>query len=131
VSIFCDLFRTIRRTVIITSALRKFELVTVMARRKLLPEGFELCMCDVVHEILYDKVNYHLYFKYLRNLELSDVNLNIDVVTSFGSIMNNMEPSKGGVNTQLQVQISSFFLKLWFLVLAALYLLVQRIPVIS
>jgi hypothetical protein len=62
-------------------------------------------MCDVVHEILYDKVNYHLYFKYLRNLELSDVNLNIDVVSSFGSIMNNMEPSKGGVNMEQAVKL--------------------------
>ncbi|CAG2217003.1 unnamed protein product [Mytilus edulis] len=85
--------------------MRKLELVTVMARRKLLPEGFELCMCDVVHEVLFDKDNYHYYFKYLKNLELSDVNLMVDVVSSFASIMNNMEPTKGGVNMEQAVKL--------------------------
>lgn len=85
--------------------MRKLELVAVLARRKLLPEGFELCMCDVVHEILFDKENYHFYFKYLKGLELSDINLMIDIVASFGSIMNNMEPLKGGVNVEQAVKL--------------------------
>ena len=66
---------------------KKLELVTVLARRKMLPAGFELCMCDIVQEILREPQYYHLYFKYLKSLEANDVNLLQDIVSSFYSVL--------------------------------------------
>ncbi|KAJ8305717.1 hypothetical protein KUTeg_016262 [Tegillarca granosa] len=85
--------------------IRKLELVAVMSRRKLLPEGFELCMCDIVHEILHNPDQYHLYFKYLKALQVAEVYLLVDVVKSFASVMSNLDPSKGGDQTQQTVKI--------------------------
>ena len=67
--------------------MKKLEIVTVMARRKLLPAGFELCMCDVVQEIMQEPENYHLYFKYLKALEGLNVNLLQDILNSYYSIL--------------------------------------------
>ena len=67
--------------------MKKLEIVTVMARRKLLPAGFELCMCDVVQEIMQEPENYHLYFKYLKSLEGLNVNLLQDILNSYYSIL--------------------------------------------
>ena len=67
--------------------MKKLEIITVLARRKLLPVGFELCMCDVVQEIMQEPENYHCYFKYLKSLESMDVNLLQDVLNSFYSVL--------------------------------------------
>ncbi|XP_052277538.1 uncharacterized protein LOC127876389 isoform X2 [Dreissena polymorpha] len=67
--------------------IKKLEIVTVLARRKMLPTGFELCMCDIVQEIFKEPQYYHLYFKYLKSLEANDVNLLQDIVTSFYSVL--------------------------------------------
>ena len=67
--------------------MKKLEIITVLARRKLLPIGFELCMCDVVQEIMQESENYHLYFKYLKSLESMGVNLLQDVLNSFYSVL--------------------------------------------
>jgi len=67
--------------------IKKLEIVTVLARRKMLPRGFELCMCDTVQEIFREPRSYHLYFKYLKSLEGNDVNLLQDIVTSFYSVL--------------------------------------------
>lgn len=67
--------------------IKKLELVTVLARRKMLPDGFELCMCDIVQEIFKEQQYYHLYFKYLKSLESNDVNLLQDIVSSFYSVL--------------------------------------------
>ncbi|XP_052776013.1 uncharacterized protein LOC128213938 isoform X2 [Mya arenaria] len=67
--------------------IKKLEIVTVLARRKMLPTGFELCMCDIVQEIFREPQYYHLYFKYLKSLEANDVNLLQDIVTSFYSVL--------------------------------------------
>lgn len=67
--------------------IKKLELVTVLARRKMLPVGFELCMCDIAQEIFQEPQFYHLYFKYLKSLEANDVNLLQDIVSSFYSVL--------------------------------------------
>ena len=67
--------------------IKKLELVTVLSRRKLLPVGFELCMCDTVQEILHEPEIYHLYFKYLKSLEAVEVNLLQDILNSFYSVL--------------------------------------------
>ncbi|KAL3868968.1 hypothetical protein ACJMK2_041713 [Sinanodonta woodiana] len=67
--------------------MRKLELIAVLARRKLLPSGFELCMCDIVEEILQEANMYHLYFKYFKLLLDSEVNLLQDILTSFYNLM--------------------------------------------
>ena len=67
--------------------MKKLEIVTVLARRKLLPVGFELCMCDVVQEIMQEAEYYHLYFKYLKALESLEVNLLQDILNSFYSVL--------------------------------------------
>lgn len=67
--------------------IKKLELVTVLARRKLLPVGFELCMCDIVQTIFQEPQFYHFYFKYLKSLESNDVNLLQDIVSSFYSVL--------------------------------------------
>ncbi|XP_053395005.1 amyloid protein-binding protein 2-like isoform X3 [Mercenaria mercenaria] len=67
--------------------IKKLELVTVLSRRKMLPVGFELCMCDTVQDILQEPQFYHLYFKYLKSLESVDVNLLQDIVSSFYSVL--------------------------------------------
>ncbi|XP_069127253.1 LOW QUALITY PROTEIN: amyloid protein-binding protein 2-like [Argopecten irradians] len=85
--------------------IRKLELVAVLGRRKQLPQGFELCMCDVVHEILFDSENYHLYFKYFRNLQDSEVHLLSDIVDSYSSIMQAMDPSKSSDDTKQAIKL--------------------------
>lgn len=75
---------------------RKLEIIAVLARRKQLPDGFELCMCEAVHDVLLDTKNHHMYFKYLRMLERSDVDLLIDIVQSFGSVLEGMDISRVG-----------------------------------
>lgn len=67
--------------------IKKLELVTVLSRRKMLPVGFELCMCDIAQEIFQEPQYYHLYFKYLKSLEANDVNLLQDIVSSFYSVL--------------------------------------------
>ena len=86
--------------------IKKLELIAVLARRKQLPHGFELCMCEIVHDILYDPENYHWYFKYLKQLELQEVNLLLDIVDSYASVMSNMDPSKGSSeNTKQAIKL--------------------------
>ncbi|OWF36041.1 amyloid protein-binding protein 2-like [Mizuhopecten yessoensis] len=85
--------------------IRKLELVAVLARRKQLPQGFELCMCDVVHEILFDSENYHLFFKYIKNLQDSEVHLLSDIVDSYSSVMQALDPSKSGDDTKQAIKL--------------------------
>ncbi|XP_060082100.1 amyloid protein-binding protein 2-like [Ylistrum balloti] len=85
--------------------IRKLELVAVLGRRKQLPQGFELCMCDVVHEILFDSENYHLFFKYFRNLQESEVHLLSDIVDSYSSVMQALDPSKSSDDTKQAIKL--------------------------
>lgn len=71
----------------VLGCMKRLELVTVLARRKLLPTGFELCMCDTVQEILLESKHYHLYFKYLKSLETVQVNILQDILNSFYSVL--------------------------------------------
>ncbi|KAK3089774.1 hypothetical protein FSP39_006404 [Pinctada imbricata] len=91
---------------LVLERVKKLELIAVLSRRKQLPQGFELCMCEAVQEILFDQDNYHFYFKYLRQLEVQEVNLLLDVVDSYASIMSNMDPSKGSSeNTKQAIKL--------------------------
>ena len=81
------------------------ELVAVLSRRKQFPDGFELCMCDVVHDILFDTENHHLYYKYLSNLQQSGINLLQDIVDSFASLIQNMDVSRAGDLTKQTVDL--------------------------
>lgn len=84
---------------LVLEKIRKLEIVAVLSRRKQLPEGFELCMCEAVHDVLFDTKNHHMYFKYLRMLERSDVDLLIDIVQSFGSVLEGMDFTRVGSDT--------------------------------
>lgn len=84
---------------LVLEKIRKLEIVAVLSRRKQLPEGFELCMCEAVHDVLFDTKNHHMYFKYLRMLERSDVDLMIDIVQSFGSVLEGMDFTRVGSDT--------------------------------
>lgn len=84
---------------LVLEKIRKLEIVAVLSRRKQLPEGFELCMCEAVHDVLFDTKNHHMYFKYLRTLERSDVDLMIDIVQSFGSVLEGMDFTRVGSDT--------------------------------
>lgn len=62
-------------------------------------------MCDVVHEIMFEPENYHYYFKYFRNLQESEVHLLSDIVNSYSSVMQTMDPSKSGDDTKQAIKL--------------------------
>ena len=67
--------------------LRRVEVVLALARRRQLPSGFELCMCDTMQELLSEPQFYHLYLKYIRTLQDADINVPRDISTSYASVL--------------------------------------------
>lgn len=67
--------------------LRRLEVISALSRRRQLPPGFELCMCDAVQDLLSQPQLYHLYLKHLRTLQESDVHLLKDICASYSSIL--------------------------------------------
>ncbi|KAK7508427.1 hypothetical protein BaRGS_00000666 [Batillaria attramentaria] len=67
--------------------LRRLEVISALARRRQLPPGFELCMCDAVQDLLSQPHLYHLYLKHLRTLQDSEVYLMKDICASYASIL--------------------------------------------
>ncbi|XP_070194684.1 amyloid protein-binding protein 2-like isoform X2 [Littorina saxatilis] len=67
--------------------LRRLEVISALARRRQLPVGFELCMCDTVQELLSHPELFHLYLKYVRTLQDADVNIARDMTTSYASVL--------------------------------------------
>ncbi|KAL4236094.1 hypothetical protein ACF0H5_004480 [Mactra antiquata] len=95
---------------LVLERIKKLELVTVLARRKLLPVGFELCMCDIVQTIFQEPEHYHLYFKYLKSLEANDVNLLQDIVSSFYSVLKSNNKVARNSESVKQFTILAFYL---------------------
>ncbi|XP_076463205.1 uncharacterized protein LOC143295408 isoform X2 [Babylonia areolata] len=67
--------------------LRRLEIISALARRRQLPSGFELCMCDAVQEFLSQPQLFHLYLKHIRTLQTADVNIPKDINTSLASTL--------------------------------------------
>lgn len=67
--------------------LRRLEVLFVLARRRQLPTGFELCMCDTVQELLSHPDLFHLYLKHLNTLQESDVNITKDIAHSYAAVL--------------------------------------------
>ena len=67
--------------------LRRLEVISALARRRQLPSGFELCMCDTMQELLSQPQLYHLYLKYIRSLQEADVNILKDISMSYASVL--------------------------------------------
>ncbi|KAL5017202.1 hypothetical protein ScPMuIL_006791 [Solemya velum] len=74
--------------------MKRLELVSALWQRKLLPSGFELSVCDISQDILYEPNLYHLYFKYFRMLESAAVNILVDMSNSFISVVSNLDISR-------------------------------------
>ncbi|XP_005092160.2 uncharacterized protein LOC101850538 [Aplysia californica] len=73
--------------------LRKLEVISALARRKQLPSGFELCMCDAVQDILSQSELFHLYMKHLHTLEEADVMLVRDITASYETVLQMLDSS--------------------------------------
>ncbi|CAH1775459.1 unnamed protein product [Owenia fusiformis] len=48
---------------------QNLEIVFALERRNQLPEGFSICMCSAVEDILNDTKNFHLYVKYFNHFK--------------------------------------------------------------
>ena len=67
--------------------LRRLEVISALSRRRQLPSGFELCMCDAVQELLSQPKLFHLYLKHLRTLQEVDVSITRDIAQSYTSVL--------------------------------------------
>ncbi|CAL1545014.1 unnamed protein product [Lymnaea stagnalis] len=67
--------------------LRRVEVITVLAQRKQLPMGFEMCLCDAVQDILNQPETHHLYMKHLVTMEASEIMLVKDLISSYESVL--------------------------------------------
>ncbi|XP_059177600.1 uncharacterized protein LOC131956962 isoform X2 [Physella acuta] len=72
---------------VVVKKLQRLEVIESASMRKLLPSGFELCMADVVQDILNEPDLYHLYMKYLATLEAADIRLVKDLLSSYQSVV--------------------------------------------
>ena len=82
--------------------IRRLEVISALARRRQLPSGFELCMCDTMQELLSQPQFYHLYLKYIRTLQEADVNVPKDISLSYASVLDMlMADMSSGLHRQM------------------------------
>ncbi|XP_041359088.1 amyloid protein-binding protein 2-like [Gigantopelta aegis] len=74
--------------------MKKLEFVAALVRQKQLPNGFELCMCEMLHDILSKPNTYHLYFKYFTILRKAEVDLVKEITDSFQSLVDTVKIAK-------------------------------------
>ena len=69
------------------SKMKKLEFVAALVRQKQLPDGYELCMCEMLHDILSKPNTYHLYYKYFVILSKAGFDLVKEITDSFQSLV--------------------------------------------
>ncbi|XP_071118973.1 uncharacterized protein [Haliotis cracherodii] len=74
--------------------MRKLEVVAALNRRKQLPLGFEIGMCDAFQELLAEPELYPFYLKYFRHINMSGVNIIRDIANSYHSVLEALEVAK-------------------------------------
>ncbi|XP_067661147.1 uncharacterized protein [Haliotis asinina] len=74
--------------------MRKLEVVAALNRRKQLPLGFEISMCDAFQELLAEPELYPFYLKYFRHIIMSGVNIIQDIANSYHSVLEALEVAK-------------------------------------
>ncbi|GFN93231.1 amyloid protein-binding protein 2 [Plakobranchus ocellatus] len=89
--------------------MRKLETIALLASKKQLPTGFELCMCDAVQDILNQPELHHLYLKHLLTLEAANVKLVKDICASYETVLQMLDSSS---MTEVVTQVVQTGLKL-------------------